>query len=459
MYWPRMRVMSSMREMNEIAPDRTIATRLTSIVAIGVFVVVSALAAGTALAQPETTTPSSSTLESLITSTTLPPEIVAKQAQRSAVMTEIAGLRERLVTEMALYQQNARRIATITAEVELARTEALEMEARERAAQFKLKKRAVQLYRSDRLGLVNIIFGSETVADLMLRFDYVLAASRHDHELIEELRIARQANLYRREQHRLKIEELTRLQNEADITRSELVTAIAQAELEAAAIGENIIALLSPPPPPPPAAGTPPIVPVTSPGSAFSPSAIIADEVFRNADAMSLAQVQSFLAAQPGELASYRGSDHAGVSKSAAEMIVDAARAWRISPKVILVTLQKEQSLLTMRNDPSQMFDGSTTKWQHAMDWATGCGATDSGRISKYFGFGNQIWYGAKSLDTGARGFVAGKQLNIDGAVITPANSATASLYRYTPHMHGNTNFWMLYWRYFGDPFAIKSAS
>jgi hypothetical protein len=42
--------------------------------------------------------------------------------------------------------------------------------------------------------------------------------------------------------------------------------------------------------------------------------------------------------------------------------------------------------------------------------------------------------------------------MKIDGSTINPANSATYSLYKYTPHFRGTRSFWMLYWRYFGDP-------
>jgi hypothetical protein len=35
---------------------------------------------------------------------------------------------------------------------------------------------------------------------------------------------------------------------------------------------------------------------------------------------------------------------------------------------------------------------------------------------------------------------------------VYPSNAATFTLYRYTPHFHGNTSFWRLYWHYFGDP-------
>ncbi|MEK7103151.1 MAG: hypothetical protein AAB870_02290, partial [Patescibacteria group bacterium] len=39
---------------------------------------------------------------------------------------------------------------------------------------------------------------------------------------------------------------------------------------------------------------------------------------------------------------------------------------------------------------------------------------------------------------------------SIDGQLVIPENNATAALYNYTPHLHGNENFWKLWTRYFG---------
>ena len=40
-----------------------------------------------------------------------------------------------------------------------------------------------------------------------------------------------------------------------------------------------------------------------------------------------------------------------------------------------------------------------------------------------------------------------------------PTNSATYSLYKYTPHFRGTMSFWMLYWRYFGDPLSVPGVT
>jgi hypothetical protein len=122
-------------------------------------------------------------------------------------------------------------------------------------------------------------------------------------------------------------------------------------------------------------------------------------------------------------------------------MIAEAANAWEVSPRVILTTLQKEQSLIS-RGSPSQ----------YALDWAMGCGKMDGSTLSQYQGFGNQIWGGARALHRNRTSWHPGISLNIDGAAVYPTNAATFTLYRYTPHFHGNTSFWRLYWHYFGDP-------
>jgi hypothetical protein len=122
-------------------------------------------------------------------------------------------------------------------------------------------------------------------------------------------------------------------------------------------------------------------------------------------------------------------------------MIADAAMGWGVSPKVILVTLQKEQSLISRPGAD-----------QNALDWAMGCGKMDSRTIASYAGFGNQIWGGARALARNRGSWHAGVSISIDGSSVYPSNASTHSLYRYTPHFHGNTSFWKLYWRYFGDP-------
>ncbi len=44
-----------------------------------------------------------------------------------------------------------------------------------------------------------------------------------------------------------------------------------------------------------------------------------------------------------------------------------------------------------------------------------------------------------------------GTKLHIDSSTVTPTNGATYAQYKYTPHLHGVTNFWTLWIRYFND--------
>jgi hypothetical protein len=116
---------------------------------------------------------------------------------------------------------------------------------------------------------------------------------------------------------------------------------------------------------------------------------------------------------------------------------------YTVSPKVILATLQKEQSLLENAHPT-----------QEAMDWAMGCGRPDSGaRILKYKGFGKQIDGGASKFDSNANLWEPGYTEPIDsGAFVKPTNPGTLAQWRYTPHTSGVRSFWNLYWRYFGSP-------
>ena len=174
----------------------------------------------------------------------------------------------------------------------------------------------------------------------------------------------------------------------------------------------------------------------------FDPDIVISDANFRAAGSMTVAQVQSFLAAQIGVLGSYSAPNTGGVVEPASQIICEAAQAWEVSPKVILATLQKEQGLLT-----------ATAPTDYALDWAMGCGVPDSGSLqTKYQGFGKQVWYGAESLAVDGAGWSAGVTKKCGDGSVSPANISTYSLYTYTPWIAGNQLFWTVYWRYFGDP-------
>jgi hypothetical protein len=67
-------------------------------------------------------------------------------------------------------------------------------------------------------------------------------------------------------------------------------------------------------------------------------------------------------------------------------------------------------------------------------------------------GFGNQIWWGAQKQNKNALDWRPGAYEPVDGTKVFPTNEGTFAQYRYTPHFSGVMSFWMIYWRYFGDP-------
>ena len=190
------------------------------------------------------------------------------------------------------------------------------------------------------------------------------------------------------------------------------------------------------------------IWPQVSRAAEFDPNFIISDQDLTDRSAMSTSQIQHFLAGKTGQLSGYRTNNPSSQSKTAAEIIYDAAQYYFISPKFLIVTLQKEQSLVT---DPDPV--------QYQFDWAAGYGvcdscSTDDPGIQKYKGFFNQVNWSAKRnryyIDTaGQWNFKVGNTYEIDGQTVTMGNQATVNLYTYTPHIHGNLLFWSIWNNWF----------
>ncbi len=196
------------------------------------------------------------------------------------------------------------------------------------------------------------------------------------------------------------------------------------------------------------------IVPSTS--LAFDPNYILSDAEMTDAQAMDLNQIQAFL--ERGTLATYKSPDWEGRTRYAADIIWRTAQNHDINPRFLLVLLQKEQSLITDL-DPSQK----------QYDWATGygvcddCSMNDAG-LARWQGFGKQVNSAAMQftegymLDIAENGVTAGKYgpnlpVTIDGTVVTPENAATAAMYAYTPHLHGNSNFVAIWDSWFGKEY------
>lgn len=182
----------------------------------------------------------------------------------------------------------------------------------------------------------------------------------------------------------------------------------------------------------------------------FDPNYIISDYEYVDYDCMNLAEIQAFLEQKGSFLATYKTKDVDGKMKTAAEIIYRAANDYKISPKFLLVLLQKEQSLIETQ-EPTQ----------YQLDWATGFARCDDPvacspeAVAEYKGFAIQVekaaWRNRFYIENSHKEWLkkANTTYEIDGYNITPINLATANLYNYTPHYHGNYNFWTIWNRYF----------
>ncbi len=227
--------------------------------------------------------------------------------------------------------------------------------------------------------------------------------------------------------------------------------------------------------------------------SDFNAGYLIDDALFFNGTALNASQIDSFIASKnPGCasghtcLENYRETIAAkaattrctaitaGTRLTPGQIIAKVAVACGISPKAILVILQKEQSLVTASAPSASAFQASM-----------GAGCPDTAPCdSRYAGFYENVYYGASLL----KGYTlpssslytryqAGKTSNIlydttkgcGTKAVAVKNQATHALYVYTPYTpnkaaldnlygtgdtcsaYGNRNFWRIYTDWFGS--------
>jgi hypothetical protein len=249
-------------------------------------------------------------------------------------------------------------------------------------------------------------------------------------------------------------------------------------------------------------------------GAEFQSGRIIDDALFYNAGSMSLGDIQNFLnskvptcdtngtqmhssgqtraaySASQGVSTPFiclksfrqdtpsRGAESnlcngfGGGNLSAAEIIYHISNSCGISPKVLIILLQKEQSLVT-----------DDWPWPIQYRSATGYGCPDTAPCdAEYYGFFNQVYTAAKQFKRYARdapnfNTQPGRNNAVQyhpnagcgNSTISVQNFATAGLYNYTPYQpnqaslgnlygsgdgcssYGNRNFWRLYTEWFGS--------
>ncbi len=186
----------------------------------------------------------------------------------------------------------------------------------------------------------------------------------------------------------------------------------------------------------------------------FNPANIISDQEILDSTSMNLQDIQTFLESKNSFLATYQVTDNIGQTMSAAQAIFDRAVTNGVSPKFLLVLIQKEQSLIE---------DATPTQGQ--LDWAAGYGCPDGGGCNDRW---RGLWKQLNSASLQFRDYMDNPQsyryraggtytftnpfaVNGQGPItVTVANQATAGLYNYTPHVYnGNYNFWKIWQRYF----------
>ena len=234
--------------------------------------------------------------------------------------------------------------------------------------------------------------------------------------------------------------------------------------------------------------------------SQFNPGNLISDSIFFDSASMDAAAIQGFLelrnsACRPGSdgtpcLKDFRqdtwtrpattrcpGEYVGAANERASDIIAKVSRACGVNPRVILVTLQKEQSLVTATG--ASLY---ATRYRSAM----GYGCPDTAACdAQYYGFFNQVYSAASQFKNYAQnptrfahraGLVNNVRFHPNAACgsspVLIQNQATAGLYNYTPYQpnaaalaatpggatgagaecaaYGNRNFWYYFTLWFG---------
>ncbi|MDO4912923.1 MAG: hemagglutinin [Bifidobacteriaceae bacterium] len=222
----------------------------------------------------------------------------------------------------------------------------------------------------------------------------------------------------------------------------------------------------------------------------FNPGNIISDGQFFNSHAMSESEIQSFLdengtACTSNECLKTKTFKITAQAKddicdaieagtyTAAQIISKSAIACKVSPKVLLTIMQKEQHLVS-----------ATAPTQTQYKWAMGLSCPDDAACdTMYAGFFNQVYGAAKRFHyyllhednyqyhAGTLNYIQyHPNKSCGGTNVYIENDATALLYIYTPYQpnvaalkagvgtgdscssYGNRNFSIIYNSWFGNP-------
>ena len=238
----------------------------------------------------------------------------------------------------------------------------------------------------------------------------------------------------------------------------------------------------------------------------FDPGKIIDDAVFTNSTSMNAGQIQAFLNSKVASCDTYGTQtsefgggtraqwaanaslhpktgamyppftclkDYSENNNTAAQIIYNTAQTYNINPQVLIVLLQKEQSLVT-------------DTWPLPIQYktATGYGCPDTADCdSKYFGLTNQLTWSAKMFraimndsptwytpyELGDNFIRWSPNSSCGGSNVNIQNRATQALYNYTPYQpnqsainagygngdscgaYGNRNFFLYFRDWFGS--------
>lgn len=161
-------------------------------------------------------------------STELQSQVDAKQQQANDLNTKLEALRSQLSTSLAEYNRLSDKLDSTKREMQLLENQLDILKAARNDEQAKLQQLAVDRYQSGTLGDLEVLFGAETLQDLVTRIDFLAFVGQRNADVIDTVTTQQvqtervQASVQQRAQ------DIGILRDQADAQRKQIASLIDQ---------------------------------------------------------------------------------------------------------------------------------------------------------------------------------------------------------------------------------------
>jgi cell wall-associated NlpC family hydrolase len=173
------------------------------------------------------------------------PEIEEKQSELAQVQAEMDRLDDEMSLRVEEYNAIAEALERTLAEVEQAEADLVEAKLAVASAQSILSERAEQMYRDGGISAIQVLLGTRSFEDLLVRVEWLQRLSSQDARILAEVRRAREEVEAAKTRLEARAVEQEALRDEAASQRLSVENALAAKERYAASLDDEIARLIA----------------------------------------------------------------------------------------------------------------------------------------------------------------------------------------------------------------------